>query len=87
MANPQNLVPNSARTPKQRRENARKAGKASGAKRKRLKTLAEELRWLLQLDIVDASGQKVNTQQAISTALIKAALAELGLQKAAGGGV
>ena len=74
MANAQNLVPNSARTPKQRRENARKAGKASGAKRKRLKTLAEELRWLLQLDIVDASGQKVNTQQAISTALIKAAL-------------
>ena len=41
----------------------------------------------MQLDIVDASGQKVNTQQAISTALIKAALAELGLQKAAGGGV
>lgn len=35
MANPQNLVPNEMRTPSERRENARKAGKASGVARKR----------------------------------------------------
>lgn len=74
MANPQNLVPNSARTPKERRENARKAGKASGAKRRQLKTLAEELRALLREDIVDRKGRKMNTQTAISTALINAAI-------------
>lgn len=34
MANEQNLVRNEDRTPKQRRENARKAGKASAAKRR-----------------------------------------------------
>ena len=35
MANEQNLIPNSERTPSERRENASKAGKASGASRRR----------------------------------------------------
>lgn len=41
MANEQNLIRNEDRTPEQRRENARKAGKASGAKRHRKKLLRE----------------------------------------------
>ena len=41
MANPENLIPNENRTPKERRENARKAGIASGVARRRRKTLAE----------------------------------------------
>lgn len=41
MANEQNLVPNSARTPSERRRNARKAGIASGKARRRKKTLRE----------------------------------------------
>ena len=35
-----NLVPNSARTPEERRENARKAGKASGVARRRKRDMA-----------------------------------------------
>ena len=35
VANEQNLIPNSERTPSERRENASKAGKASGASRRR----------------------------------------------------
>ncbi len=41
MANDQNLIPNEARTPEERRENARKAGKASGVARARKRTLRE----------------------------------------------
>ena len=41
MANEQNLIPNEARTPEERRANARKAGKASGVARAKKKTLRE----------------------------------------------
>jgi len=41
MANEQNLIPNEARTPEERRANARKAGKASGIARAKKKTLRE----------------------------------------------
>lgn len=46
MANDQNLIPNEARTPEERRENARKAGIASGAARRRkrdLKMICEQV--------------------------------------------
>ena len=41
MGNAQNLIPNEARTPEERRENARKAGKASGAARREKKLMSE----------------------------------------------
>lgn len=41
MANPENLIPNENRTPSERRENARKAGIASGIARREKKTLRE----------------------------------------------
>lgn len=41
MANNENLIRNEDLTPEQRRENARKAGKASGAKRQKKKLLKE----------------------------------------------
>lgn len=41
MANEQNLIPNDQRTPEERRENARKAGIASGEKRRKYKTFRE----------------------------------------------
>ena len=41
MANPGNLIPNENRTPSERRENARKAGIASGIARREKKTLRE----------------------------------------------
>ena len=48
MANEQNLISNNERTPRERRENARKAGKASGEARRKRKTLREELIALLE---------------------------------------
>lgn len=65
MANEQNLIPNSKRTPKERRENASKAGKASVEARRRRKTLKEELLMLL------SDG---DTQNKISVALIQEAI-------------
>lgn len=41
MANPENLIPNENRTPSERRENARKAGIASGVARRAKKTFRE----------------------------------------------
>lgn len=41
MANPENLVPNDARTPSQRRANASKAGKASARKRRERRDMRE----------------------------------------------
>lgn len=48
MANEQNLVPNSKRTPNERRENAKKAGKASAKARRERKQLKDELLLLLE---------------------------------------
>lgn len=53
MANEQNLVPNNQRTPSERRENARKAGKASGEARREKKTLREYADFLLSLPVAD----------------------------------
>lgn len=48
--NEQNLKPNTERTPKQRSELARKAGKASGESRRRAKTFREAAQAALQVE-------------------------------------
>ena len=53
MANERNLVPNSARTPSERRENASKAGIASGKARRRKKSLKQKMQLLLSLPPTD----------------------------------
>jgi hypothetical protein len=53
MANEQNLIPNSARTPKERRENARKAGIASGEARRRKKTCRDFFMQLREMPVND----------------------------------
>lgn len=53
MANIQNLIPNSERTPSERRANARKAGIASGEARRQKKTLKEQMELLLSLPVKD----------------------------------
>ena len=65
MANEQNLIKPSDLTPNERRENASKAGKASGAARRARKTLKEELLALL------SDG---DIQERLSLALIDEAL-------------
>ena len=65
MANEQNLIPNSERTPSELREMARNGGLASGEARRKRKTLKEEL--LLML----SEGE---TQQSVTLALIERAM-------------
>ena len=60
MANEQNLIPNEMRTPEERRENARKAGIASGKARKKSKLMRELLNTIL-----DTKLDEHNTQQAL----------------------
>lgn len=64
-----NLVPNSERTPEQRRENARKAGIASGEARRARKTLVEALKQVLYEPIQE--GSEMTRLDAISVKAIK----------------
>ena len=65
MANEQNLIPNSQRTPSELREMTRKAGIASGEARRARKTLKETLLMMLE---------EGNTQNDITLALLQKAL-------------
>lgn len=65
MANEENLIPNSQRSPEELREMARKGGKASGEARRRRKTFKEELLLLLE---------QGNTQEKISLAILQKAM-------------
>ena len=53
MANIQNLIPNSERTPEELREMTRKAGIASGEARRRKKSLREKAKLLMSLSVQD----------------------------------
>ena len=53
MANEQNLIKNEDLTPNQRRENARKAGKASARKRQQNKTFKEIINKFLNGQVTD----------------------------------
>lgn len=53
MANPENLIPNENRTPTERRENARKAGIASGAARREKRDRHKRIQELFSLAITD----------------------------------
>lgn len=53
MPNEKNLIPNDQRTPEERRENARKAGIASGAARRRKRSLKEAADLFLSLPVTD----------------------------------
>lgn len=55
MANEQNLIPNEQRTPEERRENARKAGVASGEARRRKRDMAEIARAVLEQQVTDVA--------------------------------
>lgn len=76
MANPENLKPNTERTPKERSELARKAGKASGKARRQKK----EFRELLEIAL---SQPNVDNPEVDNWTVATAAL----LQKAMGGDV
>lgn len=71
MANEQNLRPCEY---KLSREEAKKGGIASGKARAARKTLREELLLLLESEISDKKGNKVSTQAAMTSAILKQAL-------------
>ena len=76
MANPENLKPNTERTPKERSELARKAGKASGKARRQRK----EFRELLELALSQPNAENPDVDNwTVATAAL--------LQKAMGGDV
>lgn len=66
-----NLIPITSKTA---RELGRRGAEVSNAVQKRAKTFAEELRILLEAEIVNGKGEKVTTRKAISTALVKKAI-------------
>lgn len=74
MANPQNLIPNDQRTPSQRRENARKAGKASGEARRRRKAFSEAFDVLLQKTYSDHSGNEMQGVDVIALKVFRQAM-------------
>ena len=58
MANEQNLIKNSERTPSERRENAKKAGVASGKARRKKANLKKAFETILQADVASPSVKK-----------------------------
>lgn len=86
MANEQNLVPNSKRSPSEVRENGAKGGKKSGESRRRKKTMKQVMDFLLEqpvsmsadynflveqgLDVNDLDESFVNNMLVVNTALM-----------------
>lgn len=56
------------------REIGRRGGKRSAQVRRERKTMRQELEYLLSEEIHDKNGKAMNTQKALGTSLIKAAL-------------
>lgn len=80
--NNKNLLKKEDRTPTERRESARNAGKASGQARRDKRTMRETLKVLLELTMTDGKGGTVTSPltgkpmsviEAIATATIKQA--------------
>ena len=85
MAGIDNLIPNSERTPEERRANAKKAGEASGESRRRKKALKAGMTQLLAMRCTDADAiaelealgfkdEEINNQAVMVVALYKRAL-------------
>ena len=85
MANEQNLIRKEDLTPEKRRENARKAGIASGKARKKRKAMKEQMEMLLTLPVKSSKTKEVlkklgikstemNNQMALIVALYQTAL-------------
>lgn len=58
MANEQNLIPVTKRTPREQKEISSKGGKASAEARRKRKTMKEQVELLLSLPLKDKTAQK-----------------------------
>lgn len=86
MANEQNLIKNSERTPSERRENATKAGVASGKARRKKANLKKAFETILQADVASPSVKKQLEDMGFDTTN-EMALAMVMMQKAMKGNV
>lgn len=86
MANEQNLIKNSERTPSERRENAKKAGVASGKARRKKANLKKAFETILQEDVASPSVKKQLEDMGFDTTN-EMALAMVMMQKAMKGNV
>ena len=89
MPNAENLIPNSERTPSERRANASKAGKASGKARRAKRTMREVANLVLDMSVsngkkvdvksikslAEVNGKNIKVQDALVLTLVKNALA------------
>ena len=73
MANEENLIPNSERSPSELRENGKKGGIKSGEKRRKKKLLKEYLDDVLN-DKVKVQGKEIDTAEAITIKLVQQAM-------------
>ncbi len=88
MPNEENLIPNEKRTPKERRENARKAGIASGKARRKKKSMKQAMNLLLSLPVSEKNMETleqlgINTDDADNQMLVMVSM----MQKAIKGNV
>lgn len=86
MANEQNLIKNSERTPSERRENAKKAGVASGKARRKKANLKKAFETILQADVASPNVKKQLEGMGFDTTN-EMALAMVMMQKAMKGNV
>lgn len=86
MANEQNLIKNSERTPSERRENAKKAGVASGKARRKKANLKKAFETILQADVASPSVKKQLEDMGFDTTN-EMALAMVMMQKSMKGNV
>lgn len=66
MANEQNLIPMSERTKSEQRKLTSKGGKASGAARRRKKTMKQAMNLLLSMPVSDETKKKLEKQFSIN---------------------
>lgn len=74
MANEQNLIPNSQRSPSEVRELGRKGGKASGRARAYAKSLREALRAEAEKQKDTKDGKGINGFEAIANSMVREAV-------------
>ena len=72
--NDENLKPNAERTPSERRELASKAGRASGAARRKKRDLKGVIKMLLDGEITNKKGETATRREVMAISLIDNAM-------------
>lgn len=71
--NPQNLIPQSKKSPEERSKIAKMGGIASGEAKRRKKTFREAMEAILETEVLDENGNKIDLLTAISAKQIEKA--------------